>query len=68
VIQRITKQRYNQLKSIQKLSFALTGTIFEGKDGKYYECDRRGAESLREIWNFQKELRDRLTAQTNLLE
>lgn len=68
MIWRITKHRYNRVKSIQRLSFSVTSTVFEGKDGKYYECDKRGAESLREIWHFQKELRDSLTAQLNLLE
>ncbi len=68
MIRRITKGEYNKIKSLQKLSFAVTTTVFEGADGKYYECDQRGAYSVREIFTFQKELKKQLTSQTSMIE
>jgi hypothetical protein len=68
MITKTTKAHYKRVKSLQKLSFAATTTVFEGADGKYYECDQRSAYSLREIFTFQKELKKQLTAQTSMLE
>ena len=67
MIKKTTKAHYKRVKSINKLFFAETTTVFEGADGKYYECDKRGAYSLREIFNFQKELKKQLTAQTSMI-
>lgn len=68
MIKRTTKKEIRRVKSLRKVTkSAPRGLYFVGHDNKAYVCDRTDMLGAKEVAKFQAVLKDRLTAQQELL-
>ena len=67
MIRPIMKKDYDQKKLLEGRKFFGETTVFKGADGKYYECDKRGAAAIKEVFKKQAQLKKNINDQTSLL-
>lgn len=60
MIRQIQKKEYKRLNRLKKLSFSRIDYIFSGNDGRFYKTDKRGSEAVKEIYQFQKGINQRM--------
>jgi hypothetical protein len=66
----ITKQHFMKVKKQRKTGvvWAEKGVFFEGVNGKFYKCDTEGPASVRQVVDYQKELKKQKVEQTDLFQ
>ena len=70
MITHITKKEMKRVKSLRKNSAAyMAGRLyFTGADNKAYYCDQSGMAGVKEMNDYNKKLKETLTAQGSLLD
>lgn len=69
MITHITKKELKRIKSLRKLTSQKTGgfLVWIAPDGKAYKCDTSGMAGVKEMNDWNKKVKEQLTAQNSLL-
>lgn len=68
-IVRISNVEYKRVTELKKMNPRWAeGIVFRGADGKYYQTDQNGFAGGREMYEFNKRLKDEMKKQVGLFD